>query len=255
MQDFLKKLKSMLKVDFKRMFTMPLVYVTAVVCLVIPILILVMTAMTGGPADGETAAEGFTNAWQAIGSVSGSGSAMSMDITAMCNINLTYFLVAIFVCVFVSEDFRCGYAKNLFSVRAKRIDYCISKTIAGTVGGIILLIAYFVGAMLGGAIAGLPFDTAGFGAGGIAACMFSKVFLVVIFVSLAVLLSVAGKQKLWISIVGSIGASALLFTMLPMISPLDSTIVNAIMCLAGGALFGVGSGAASCVILNKTNLA
>ena len=257
-KDFMKRLKSMLKVDFRRMFTMPLVYIMASVSLVIPILILVMTTMTGGmtmvdPNTGiETTMEGFTNVWQAIGSVS--GVQMGMDIAGMCNINLLYFLIAVFVCIFVSEDFRSGYVKNLFTVRAKRMDYCVSKTTVCIAGGVIMIFMYFVGAMIGGKIAGLSFDTIGFGAGGIVACLFSKIFLVAIFVSLALLLSVVGKQKLWISILGSIGACALLFTMLPMISPLNSNMLNVIMTLAGGALFSVGLGAVSNLILNKTSL-
>ena len=253
-KDFGKRLKSMLKVDFRRMFTMPLVYIMAGVSLIIPILILVMTTMMGTPEEGAEAIGTFTNVWQAIGSVSGGSSQMGMDITSMCNINLLYFLIAVFVCIFVSEDFRSGYVKNLFTVRAKRIDYCISKIAVGVAGGVIMLFMYFIGAMIGGKIAGLSFDTAGFGAGGIVACMFSKIFLVAIFVSLALLLSVVGKQKLWISVLGSIGAGALLFTMLPMISPLNSSIINVIMCLAGGALFGAGLSVASNVVLKKTSL-
>ena len=258
-QSFLNKLKSMLKVDFKRMFTMPLVYIIAGVSLVLPILILVMTsfmpATTVDPTTGvETATETFTNVWQAFGSVSGDGSAMSMDLTGMCNINLMYFLIAVFVCIFVADDFRSGYAKNLFTVRSKKSDYCISKTAAGFVGGTLMLVLYFIGAMLGGAIAGLSFDTAGFGAGGIVACLFSKFFLVSLFVSIALTLSVVGKQKLWLSILGSLAAGALLFTMLPMISPLNSTFLNVILCLAGGAMFAAGLGAVSNLILNKTSL-
>lgn len=258
-QSFLKKLKSMLKVDFKRMFTMPLVYIMAGVSFVMPILILVMTSMmpstTVDPTTGvETAVETFTNVWQSIGSVSGGGAAMTMDLTGMCNINLLYFLIAVFVCVFVADDFRSGYAKNLFTVRAKRVDYCVSKTAAGFVGGTIMIVAYFIGAMLGGAIAGLSFDTAGFGAGGVVACMFSKIFIVAIFVAIALLLGVVAKQKLWMSVLGSIAAGALLFTMIPLIAPLNSTVLNFIMCLAGGALFAAGLGAVSNVILNKTSL-
>ena len=65
-QTFGKKLKSMLKVDFRRMFTMPLVYIMTGVCLVMPILILVMTTMMSGttvdPTTGtETTIEAFTN--------------------------------------------------------------------------------------------------------------------------------------------------------------------------------------------------
>lgn len=257
-QGFMIKLKSMLKVDFRRMFTMPLVYIMAGVCFVMPVLILVMTSFIPSTSvdpitGGEKTVETFTNVWQAIGSVSG-GSAMTMDLTGMCNINLVYFLIAVFACIFVSEDFRSGYAKNLFTVRAKRIDYCASKTAACFVGGTIMIVAYFVGAMLGGAIAKLPFSAEGFGAGGIVACMFSKIFIVAIFDAIALTLGVAAKQRLWISILGSIAAGALLFTMIPMISPLNSTILNAVMCLAGGALFAAGLGAVSNLILNKTCL-
>lgn len=257
-QGFMKKLKSMLKVDFRRMFTIPLVYIMAGVCFVMPVLILVMTSFIPStsvdPTTGvEKTVETFTNVWQAIGSVSG-GSAMTMDLTGMCNINLVYFLIAVFACIFVSEDFRSGYAKNLFTVRAKRIDYCVSKTAACFVGGTIMIVAYFVGALLGGAIAKLPFSAEGFGAGGIVACMLSKIFIVAIFAAIALTLGVAAKQRLWISILGSIAAGALLFTMIPMISPLNSTILNAVMCLAGGALFAVGLGAVSNLILNKTSL-
>lgn len=256
-QTFGKRLKSMLRVDFRRTFTMPLIYIMAGISLVIPILILVMTTMmpetTVDPVTGaETAVETFTNVWQSIGSVS--GTAMGMDLTGMCNINMMYFLIAIFLCIFVADDFRSGYAKNLFTVRSKKADYCISKTAVGFVGGVIILVAYFVGAMLGGAIAGLPFDTGTAGVGGILACMLSKVFLVAVFVSIALLFSVVGKQKLWLSILGSLAAGMLLFTMIPMMTPLDSSFMNVILCLAGGALFAAGLGAVSNMVLKKTSL-
>lgn len=254
-QSFTKKLKSMLKVDFKRMFTMPLVYIMAGVSLALPILILVMTSMMGGdndPATGAEAMQNFINAWQSIGSVS--GGAMSMDLTSMCNINMLYFLVAVLVCVFVSEDFRSGYAKNLFTVRSKKIDYVFSKTIVTFVGATIMFVAYFIGTVIGGAIAGLSFATNGFGAGGIIACLFSKIFMTAIFVSIALLLGTFAKQKLWISILGSFAAGMLLFTMIPIAAPLNANFLNVILCLAGGAIFAVGLGAVSCVILNKTSL-
>ena len=78
------------------------------VSLVIPILILVMTTMMDGtvsvnPQTGEkTVIEGFKNVWQIIGSVSGGDmAAMSMDLTSMCNINMMFFLIAVFVCIFI----------------------------------------------------------------------------------------------------------------------------------------------------------
>lgn len=254
-QTFSKKLKSMLKVDFKRMFTMPLVYIMAGVCLLLPVLILVMSTMMGGetdPTTGEEAMEMFTNVWQSIGSVG--GSAMGMGLTGMCNINLLYFLVAVLVCVFVSDDFRSGYAKNLFTVRSKKVDYVFSKILVTFVGAVIMFAMYFIGAMIGGKIAGLPFTMEGFKVGGIAACLLSKIFVILIFISISLVLSVIAKQRLWISILGSFAAGMLLFMMIPMMTPLNSTFINVIMTFAGGALFAAGLGAVSNVILEKTNL-
>lgn len=257
---FGKRLKSMLKVDFRRMFTMPLFYIMVGVCFVIPILILVMTTMMDGtvtvdPNTGvETIVEAFDNTWQAIGSVSGEESAMSMDLISMCNINLTYFLVAVLVCIFVSEDFRSGYAKNLFTVRSKKSDYVISKTLLGFVGGVSMLLAFFVGTMLGGAVSGLPFDTGVAGNSGIVMCLFSKMLLIAVFVPIYILMSVVGKQKLWLSLVGSLGVGMLFFMMIPMLTPLNSGVMNVILCFVGGILFSVIFGAISNKVLRKTSL-
>ena len=107
---FAKRLRTMLHVDLRRMFTQPLLYIMVGACLVMPVLILVMTTMMDGsvtvnPQTGvETVIEGFDNTWQIIGSVSTAGMSMSMDMTAMCNINLLYFIVAALVCIFVAQD-------------------------------------------------------------------------------------------------------------------------------------------------------
>lgn len=257
---FGKRLKSMLKVDFRRMFTMRLFYIMAGICLVMPILILVMTTMMDGsvtvdPQTGvETVMEGFDNTWQIIGTVSGESSSAGMSMTSMCNINLLYFFVAVLVCLFVSEDFRSGYAKNLFTVRSKKSDYVISKTLVGFVCGAIMLLAFFAGTMLGGAVSGLPFDMGSVDTGGIIMCMLSKMFLIAVFVPISLAVSAAAKQKTWLSIVGSLCAGMLLFMMIPSLTPLDSGIINVILCLAGGVLFSAGLGAVSNKILGKTSL-
>lgn len=257
--DFMKRLKTMLKVDVRRMFTMPTVWIMLGVSLALPILILVMTSFMGGttvnPQTGaEETVETFTNVWQAIGSAG--GNAMSMDLTSMCNINLLYFLVAIFVCLFVGDDFRSGYVKNLFTVRSKKLDYVLSKTIVLFAAATGMFVLYFIGAMIGGGIAGLSFDLAVVGAsvGGIIACMISKVFFALVFVSIALTLATVGKAKLWLSSLGSLAAGMLLFTMVPMMTPLDSGAFNVILCVLGGPIFAVGLGAVSNVILNKTSL-
>ncbi|MCD8308581.1 MAG: hypothetical protein LUD19_01905 [Clostridia bacterium] len=254
-----KMIKSMFKADFLRVFTMPLVYIMAAVSLVMPVLIIVMTTMMSGttadPVTGaETAVQSFTNVWQSIASVSGDSSSSAMDIVSMCNINLIYILAAVFVCIFIAGDFTSGYAKNIFTVRPYRYDYVISKTVIGFTGGAIMLVCYFIGAMAGGAIAGLSFDAEEAGAFGIVMCMLSKIFLMLVFVSIYTVMGAVAKQRLWLSILLSLGASMLLFTMIPMITPLDSNFLNVVMCLIGGALFAAGLGAVSCVVLKKTSI-
>ena len=262
--DFKKRLTSMLKVDFRRMFLSPFFYIMLGIALVVPVLILVMTTMMDGtvsvnPQTGaETVIHGFDNVWQILGSVSStstdSAAGMSMDLVSMCNINMMYFGVAVLVCVFVSDDFRSGYAKNLFTVRAKKTDYVISKTVVGSVGAALILVLFFIGAMLGGGVASLPFEMVGFTAGNVAACMLAKLFLAILFVAVYTLASVIAKQRLWLSILLSLGIGMLFFTMIPMITPLDSTALHVCLSLGGGVLFSIGLGAISNLVLKKTSL-
>lgn len=85
-------------------------------------------------------------------------------------------------------------------------------------------------------------------------CMLAKIFLMPVFISIFVLVSVAAKQKAWLSICGSLGGGMLLFMMVGMITPLSSTMLNVILCLAGGILFAFGLGIASNAVLKKTSL-
>ena len=263
-----KRVKSMLRVDFRRMFKMPLLYIIVAVCLVMPILILVMTTMMDGtvsvdPQTGaETVIEGFDNVWQIIGSVSSDTGASSdaaamgagMSLTSMCNVNMLYFAIAVLVCVFVAKDFRSGYAKNLFTVRAKKSDYVLSKTLVCSAGAALMILAFFVGSLLGGAIAGLPFDMVGFGIVELVMCVLSKMFLVTVFVPIYLIMSVAAKQRLWLSLILSFMVGMFLFMMIPLLTPLNATALNVLLCLAGGALFGIGLGAISNLVLKKTSL-
>lgn len=254
------RLRSMLKVDFKRMFKSKLFYILLACALVLPVLMTVMMAMMDGSVsvDPQTGAEtvmvGPENTWQNIGTLPGGEAMGGMDVFMMCNINMMFMAVAVFICLFISDDFRSGYAKNLFTVRAKKGEYIISKTLVGFVCGAFMLILYLIGSMLGGVIAGLSFDLHGLNAGNLVMCMLAKVFLMLVFVSIFVLISVAAKQKAWLALCGSLGGGMLLFMMVSMITPLSSTIINVVLCLAGGVLFAVGLGLASKAVLMKSSL-
>ena len=257
---FGKRTRSMLKVDFRRMFKSRLFYIIIACALIMPILMTVMMAMMDGSVsvDPQTGVEsvmvGPENAWQNIGTLPGGEQMGGNEIFMMCNINMAFMGVAVFVCLFISDDFRSGYAKNLFTVRAKKSDYVISKTLSGFVCGTLMLIAYFLGSVLGGAISGLSFDLFGLTAGNLVMCMLAKTLLMLVFVPIFVLISVAAKQRAWLSICGSLGGGMLLFMMVSMITPLNSTFINVVLCLAGGAMFAFGLGAISNIVLKKTSL-
>ena len=266
---FGKRFGSMLKVDFKRLFLSRAFYIIVAACLLAPVLILVMTTMMDGtvsvnPQTGEeTIVEGFDNVWQIIGSVSdpnesanagGDMSAMSMDIVSMCNINMLYFAIAALVCIFVADDFRSGYAKNLFAVRAKKTDYEASKTLVLTFGATMMILAFFVGSLVGGAVSGLSFEMDGFNAGHLVMCVLSKMVLVSVFVPIYLIMSVVAKQKLWMSILLSMMVGMFLFMMIPMLTPLNATVLNVLLCAVGGGGFSFGLGAISNAILKKTSL-
>ena len=252
------RLSSMLKVDARRFFISRLTYIMLAIALVCPILILVMTTMMDGtttvnPETGiETEIQAFDSVWQAISAPSDAG--MSMDLTGMCNMNIMYFAAVVWICLFVSEDFRSGYVKNLFTVRAKKTDYVISKTLIGIFGGILMLLLWLIGSIIGGAVAGLPFDTMGATSFNLIMCIISKIAHMGVFVPISLAISVAAKQRSWLSICFSLGGGMLLFMMIPMLTPLDSGVMNAMLCLAGGVMFSVGLGAVSNLVLKKTAL-
>ncbi len=258
---FQKRLTSMLKVDARRLFRSTFLYILLGVALVVPVLILLMTTMMDGtvsvdPQTGkETVMEGFKNAWEIFGSVSApaqNAGASAMSLTAMCNINMMYFMLAVLVGVFVSADFKSGFCKNLFTVRAERTEYVISKTVVTWLASALIFVCFFLGAIVGGKVAGLPFTTNGFNGFNLFYQMIAKICLALIFVSVCVLASVIGKSKTWLSLLLSLGFGMLFFTMIPMVSPLDSTPLHALLSFVGGVGFAVGMGAISRLVLKKT---
>ena len=152
------------------------------------------------------------------------------------------------------ENSQTGDAKNLFTVRAQKTDYVASKTIICFIAGVLFLLAFFLGGILGGSIAGLPFTLGTAGVAGLIMCMLSKIFLMAVFVAIFLLMAVFARHRSWLSICLCLFGGMLLFMMIPMMTPLDSSVINVGMCLAGGVIFSAAIGAASNMILKRTNL-
>ena len=187
---FASRLSTMLQVDGRRLRHSTMFWVMLGCAMMIPILVLTMTTGFGGEGGAM-----FTNAWQIIGSDSAElGSMMSGMMgamgggtqagaaaadpaagagmmSAMMNVNLVYFMAAIFICLFVAEDFQSGYAKNLFTVRARKTDYVTSKIIISWIAGALFLLAFFVGGVIGGKVADLPFTLGSAGVPGLVMCL------------------------------------------------------------------------------------
>ena len=89
-----------------------------------------------------------------------------------------------------------------------------------------MFLGFFAGAVLGGAIAGLSFDTGTAGISGVIMCMLSKLGMTAVFVGIDLAVSAAAKGKTWLSVVGSMVAAMLLYMMVPMVTPLDSGIMR-----------------------------
>lgn len=264
-QTFFKRTKSMFKADLRRLTRSPFVCIMTAVCFVLPILFLVMTSFMPSTTIDKTTGlekvnEKFTNVWEAFGTLptaikdANTSSANSMSLLSTCNINLLFFAVIVFVCLFVGADYKSGFVKNIFSVRGQKSEYVFSKTVLSFVVSAVFFIAYFIGAMIGGAISKLSFSTAGFGVSGIICCLVSKILLTSIFVSVSLLVGVIAKSRTWLSLLISIGAGALLFATVPLITPLISTLLNVLLCLVGAIIFAVGLGALSNLILKKTDI-
>ena len=267
---FFARLKSMLTVDFHRMLVSKLFYIILLVSLLVPIVMTVMLVMMDGAesvnqSTGEvTIIEGPESVWETIGTIPTDTSVTDneasatmgadMDVLALCNINMAFMGVAVFVCLFISSDFRSGFAKNMFTTRCGRGEYVISKTIVGFVTGALMLILYFVGAMLAGVITSLSFALGSLTPLGILMCMLAKIALMLVFISIFVLVSIAAKSRAWLSILCSLSGGMLLFMVVGMVTPLNSTPMHLLLCFVGGVIFAVGLGAISRAVIRGTSV-
>lgn len=250
----------MISADVYRIKRSRVFYILIACALVVPILMTVMMSLMDGSVSVnaqtgvETVMRGPENAWQNIGTLPGGENMGSSEIFAMCNINMVFMGVCVFVCIFICNDFRSGYSKNLFAVRVKKGNYVFSKILMGSICGALMLVSYLVGSVLGGLISGISFDLLGLTYMNIFMCMLAKICLVPMFVSVFVLASVIAKQKTWLAICLSLGFGMLLFMTVSIVTPLSSTALNAVLCFVGGGIFAFGLGAVSDIVLKKSAL-
>jgi len=255
------RIQSMLNLDFYRLFHTPAFYIMLAISAIIPAMVLAMSGMdTAGVAAGagsigaaSTApALVFTNAWQLIESTGGSAVAANpLDFGGYANINMVFIFAGLLMAIFVAHDYSSGFVKNIFTVHSHKVDYVASKSIVGAFSGAMMIVAYTLGTVAAGLITAKSFDV---NVSGLVLCLASKVFLMAIFCSLFLGVSVFFKNRLWLTIVFTFLFGMMLYPAAS-VATLDSTALTLLMALVAGAVGTVVIGAASTLILKKRDLA
>ncbi len=248
---FRQRVGSMIRMDFYRLVHTPLLYIMVAVSALIPALVLSMVS-----ANEPGAAQTFTNVWQVVEMVQGGADGLGiMGMALLCNINMVFIFAAILVSIFVSHDYSSGFIKNIFTVHAKKVDYVVSKTVVGVFAGGGMVLAYLIGALLAGVLAGKSFDTGSAGAIGVVMCVLSKICLMGVFVPLYLAVAVFFKQRLWLTIIGAFVVGILFYPVAMFSAPLNSTLLNVLLCVAGAFLLGGAVGWVCDLILRTRDLA
>ncbi len=144
-----KRLKSMLGVDFYRLFHTPLFYIMLSISAIIPAMILSMTAIPG--PDG-TVTPLYTNTWNII--AADIPLYIVRDIGDYANMNMVFIFGGILVSIFIGHDYRSGYVKQLFTTHAKKRDYMMSKSIVCAFAMVCMCVAYLIAGAGAGLICG-----------------------------------------------------------------------------------------------------
>ena len=250
---FGSRVKSMLKLDFYRLLNTPAFYVMLFIAAIIPAMVLSMAGMDMQGPDGvaQSTIE-LTNAWQMIESTGGSAVADNpLDFAGFANINMLFIFAGLLMSIFVAHDYSSGFAKNIFTVHSKKIDYVISKSAAGMFGGTAMIVAYVIGTVLAGLLTGKAFDV---NVGGLVMCLVSKACLMGVFCSLFLGIAVFFRSRLWLTIVFTFLLGMMLYPAAS-VATLSSTAFTVLLALIAGVAGAVGFGAISSQILRKRDLA
>jgi len=257
---FGSRVKSMLKLDFYRLFHTPAFYIMLLVAAMIPALILTMgdveppatTTPHSVQTDVSSPSIEITNAWQLVESTGGSAVADNpLDFAGFANINMLFIFAGLLMAIFVAHDYSSGFVKNIFTVHSKKLDYVISKSAVGIFSGTGMIITYVFGTVVAGLLMGKAFDV---NVGGLIMCLISKALLMGVFCSLFLGIAVFFRNRLWLTIVFTFLLGMMLYPAAS-VATLSSTAVTVLLTLIAGVVGAVGFGAVSSVFLRKRDLA
>ena len=206
---FWQRIKSMLSVDFYRLFHTPLFYIFIAIAAIIPAMIIGTT----GIESSQTGAL-FTNVWQAIAVEE--PLYVVQNIGQYANMNMVFIFGGIMVSIFIGHDYKSGYVKQLFTTHAKKQDYIMSKSCVCAFAMACMCVTYLLGSVLAGLFVGLSFKV---NFGSLLCAFLGKIVMSLGWASLYVFLNIIFRRYFWISIASSfffgtgiliIGAAAIL---------------------------------------------
>lgn len=150
------RIKSMLNVDFYRLFHTPLFYIFLGVAAIIPALV-AMGMSTTDPVTGQITGTTLENIWIMVAVQK--PLYVVNTIAEYANMNMVFIFGGIMVSIFIGHDYKSGYVKQLFTTHAKKQDYMISKTITCAFAMACMCITYLIGTIASGLFNNVSFDT------------------------------------------------------------------------------------------------
>ncbi len=263
---FLKRLKSMLSVDFYRLFHTPLFYIFLVIAGIIPALV-AMGFSTTDPVTGQITGSTLENIWIMVAAKE--PLYVVSDIAEYANMNMVFIFGGIMVSIFIGHDYKSGYVKQLFTTHAKKQDYMISKSLTCAFAMACMCITYLIGTIVSGIFLQTSFSVS---VGSLILAILSKMIMSLGWASLYTFLNVIFRKYFGISIVSSfffgtgiliIGAGAVLgnsailniFLYGSSVSAcLNSGILSLLTCLVVSGIWAVIYNVVGTHILNKTDV-
>ena len=150
----MQRLKSMLGVDFYRLFHTPMFYIFLGIAAIIPAMVSALTTMPD--PNGKVMEPLYSNVWQIIAAKE--PLYVINTIADYANMNMVFIFGGIMVSVFIGNDYRSGYVKQLFTTHAKKSDYMMSKTIVCAFAMASMCVTYLIGGIAGGLFAGYSLE-------------------------------------------------------------------------------------------------
>ena len=193
---FSKRLKGMLGVDFYRLFHTPLYYIFLAIAAIIPAMVSAMTMMPD--QNGNTMEPLYSNVWQIIAATK--SLYVIEGIADYANMNMVFIFGGIMVSIFIGNDYRSGYVKQLFTTHAKKQDYMISKSLVCAFAMACMCVTYLIGGTVGGLLAGYETDV---NVGSLIIAILGKIIMSLGWASLYTFLNVIFRRYFGISVASS----------------------------------------------------